>query len=246
MKKLLSIFSMITIVMIMVALFPNQSFAHKGALDKLGGHFRNSNCHYLLHKPTKLAKTAKTKAELVSLVKKYSSNKCKNSLTTSKLELEGYKLQTGSSTAKSKPKKSNTSSSAIKLHKKYNATLYKCVDGDTAHFKVNGKVYKTRFLFIDTPESTIKKEPYGKTASKYTCNLLKKAKKIQLETDGKSLYDKYNRLLAWVWVDGKLQQEKITKAGLVKKFYDYGNYKYENKIRTAMTYAKKHHKGMYK
>lgn len=43
---------------------------------------------------------------------------------------------------------------------------------------------------------------------------------MQLETDGKSVFDKYNRLLAWVWVDYKLQKEMITKSGLVKMFYD--------------------------
>lgn len=101
MKKVYSILSIITITFLIFTLFPNQSSAHPGRFDKLGGHFRNSDCHYLLHKPTKLAKTTKTKAELVTLVKKYSSKKCKNSLTTSKLELEGYKLPDGSP---SKPK----------------------------------------------------------------------------------------------------------------------------------------------
>jgi micrococcal nuclease len=220
-----------------LSIFPNQSEAHPGRLDKLGRHFRNSDCHYLLHKPTSLAKKAKTKAELIKLIKKYSSNSCKNSLTPDKLELGSYKLPSGT-TSGSKTK--------IALHKKYKATFSKCIDGDTAYFKINGKRYKTRFLFIDTPESTIQHEKYGKEASNYTCSRLKKAKKITLETDGKYVYDKYGRLLAWVWVDGKLLQEEITKAGLVEDFYDYGTYKYENRIRAAMRYAKTHHKGMYK
>jgi len=38
----------------------------------------------------------------------------------------------------------------------------------------------------------------------------------------------------------------ITKAGLVEGFYDYGDYKYEKKVRDAMSYAKKNKKGMYK
>ncbi|MDZ5470407.1 thermonuclease family protein [Bacillus sp. 31A1R] len=240
MKKLTLSLIIIT-SLLLLSIFPEQTEAHRGRLDKLGGHFRTADCVYELHKPTSLAKKAKTKSELVSLIKKYSSNKCKNTLTTSKLSLEGYKLGTGTAPKTVVPK------GKIVINKKYtDVKLDKCVDGDTANFKINGKVYKTRFLFIDTPESTIQKEAFGKEAASYTCSKLKKAKKIVLETDGKDVYDKYDRLLAWVWIDGKLHQEMITKAGLVEGFYDYGTYKYESKIRSAMSYAKKNNKGMYK
>lgn len=241
MRKLKSTLLIVIIAVFFFSLFPQQSAAHNGALDKLGGHFRNSDCAYLLHKPTKLAKTAKTKADLVALIKKNSSNKCKNSLTVNKVILEGgYKLPTGTTAPAPKPKPKPT------LTTKYAAKLDKCVDGDTANFKINGKVTKTRFLFIDTPEYTTTKEKYGKEASNYTCSKLKKAKKITLELDGKDKYDKYNRMLAWVWVDGKLLQEDITKAGWVEDFYDYGTYRHETKIRNAMSYAKKNNKGIYK
>ena len=57
-------------------------------------------------------------------------------------------------------------------------TLSKCVDGDTAHFYINGKNVKVRFLAIDTPE-TVKPgtpvQPYGKEASEFTSNALKNA-----------------------------------------------------------------------
>ncbi|WP_374702570.1 thermonuclease family protein [Bacillus sp. M6-12] len=67
-----------------------------------------------------------------------------------------------------------------------------------------------------------------------------------LETDGKDTYDKYGRLLAWVWLDGRLHQEDITKAGLVDYFYDYGTYKYETKVRNALATAKKSKVGIWK
>lgn len=35
----------------------------------------------------------------------------------------------------------------------YQAELSDCTDGDTAVFMINGKEYKTRFLYIDTPEA---------------------------------------------------------------------------------------------
>lgn len=57
MKKLKNVL-LITSAFLLLSLFPSQSEAHRGALDKLEGHFRNSDCAYLLHKPTNLAKTA--------------------------------------------------------------------------------------------------------------------------------------------------------------------------------------------
>src|SRR5574344_382238 len=70
---------------------------------------------------------------------------------------------------------------------KFEVTLEKCVDGDTAKFKLDdGKVYIARFLAIDTPETVhpkIGEEPFGKEASNYTCRALKNATSIELEYD---------------------------------------------------------------
>ena len=133
---------------------------------------------------------------------------------------------------------SATGSVQLELNKKYPAELEKCIDGDTAYFKIGDEVYRTRFLYIDTPESIPHVEPFGEEATNFSCEMMKNAKEIILETDGPSLYDKFDRLLAWVWVDGKLLQEEITKEGLVKKFYDYGDYQYEEKLHQAMNEAK--------
>ena len=65
-------------------------------------------------------------------------------------------------------------------------------------------------MAIDTPESTIRVDPYGKGASEFTCNLLTNAAQIQIEYDDNSdKQDKYNRKLVWVFVDGKLLQEQV-------------------------------------
>lgn len=111
-------------------------------------------------------------------------------------------------------------------------TFYKCVDGDTAKFKLNEEIIKVRFLAIDTPETkhpTKKEEPYGKEASNFTCNSLKKANKIAIEYDPNSeKYDKYDRHLGWIFVDDKLLQRLIIKEGLAKVDYLYDDYKYTN------------------
>lgn len=124
---------------------------------------------------------------------------------------------------------------------KFTVKLQKCIDGDTANFS---KIGKARFLYIDTPESTNRIQPYGKTASNYTCTSLKHAKKIQVQYDGPKK-DKYGRTLVWVWVDGKLLQKKLIDKGYVKGFYDYGTYSYEKTLRNAQVNAKKKRVGIW-
>lgn len=135
----------------------------------------------------------------------------------------------------------------IENGQRFAVTLDKTVDGDTAWFKIDEKSVKVRFLYIDTPESTNQKEPYGKQASVYVDQQLHQAKVIELETnkDG-SQYDKYDRLLAWVFVDGQLLQEKIAREGYCKRFYDYGyDYTYKNDIIKANQEAIKYKRGIY-
>ncbi|WP_456279546.1 thermonuclease family protein [Bacillus sp. AK128] len=221
------------------------SFAHNGSLDELGGHFRNSDCVYLLHEPTSLVQSATNIEELIVLIKEYNSNNCKNSLTEDRVDLGEFKLGgSGTSNKKSETSQASTDSSHLELGQRYVATLDRCVDGDTAVLTVNGTSYNTRFLFIDTPEYTTQKEPYGKEASEFTCDFLSEGN-ISIETDGKELFDKYDRLLAWVFVDNQLHQEEITKLGLVEDFYDYGNYQYEDLVRNAMKQAVDDKLGIY-
>ncbi|WP_226674575.1 thermonuclease family protein [Mesobacillus jeotgali] len=61
----------------------------------------------------------------------------------------------------------------LQIGKSFEAELSECTDGDTAVFTINGKEYKTRFLYIDTPESTRMKEAFGPEAAQYTCSFLK-------------------------------------------------------------------------
>jgi|GEM_PF-801166 len=243
-------FFMLSFALVMMLLTVDHVFAHPGGRDELGGHFRRSDCTYFLHEPTSIARSAKNMQELIALIKKYNSNsKCINTLNESKVDLEGFTFSNGTPSTnptpnQTKPAPKPTPQPQLQLGQKYSATLAGCTDGDTANFVINGKTYKTRFLYIDTPESTTQVEPFGKEASEFTCTFLKSGK-ITLETDGNSLFDKYDRLLAWVWVGDKLHQEEITKAGLVEDFYDYGNYKYEDRIHAAMEYAKTNYTGMY-
>ena len=135
---------------------------------------------------------------------------------------------------------------SVYAEEKFEVNLSKCVDGDTAWFINDNKEIKTRFLAIDTPESTTKVEEYGKEASDYTCSLLKNANKIEIEYDSNSnKTDKYNRHLVWVFVDGELLQKKVIKKGYAEVAYLYGDYKYTNKLEEALEVAKKNKVGMW-
>ncbi|MDE6141491.1 MAG: thermonuclease family protein [Bacilli bacterium] len=107
-------------------------------------------------------------------------------------------------------------------------SLVKCVDGDTAVFKVAGEEIKFRFLAVDTPETvhpTKGEEEGGKEASTYTCEKLTNAKKLQILYDEKSTkIDKYGRGLAWIYVDDVLLQEELIKLGYAEVAYIYGKY----------------------
>lgn len=135
----------------------------------------------------------------------------------------------------------------VKKGERFEVTLSKTVDGDTAWFFVDGQDTKVRFIYIDTPESTNKIEAFGKEASEFVAQKLTQAQKIELELNGDgNRYDKYDRLLAWVFVDGKLLQEEIAREGYCKKFYDYGyQYTYKEDIIRADKQARENKKGIY-
>ncbi len=103
--------------------------------------------------------------------------------------------------------------------------LVSCTDGDTAVFNVSGSATATRFLAIDTPETSNGVDPWGQAAKELTCSLLTNASEIILENDDESdVWDNYDRLLAFIWADGELVQYKLVRESLAWVKYLYGNY----------------------
>ena len=109
-------------------------------------------------------------------------------------------------------------------------TFVQCVDGDTAWFLIDGKKEKVRFLAIDAPEIAHDDKDadyYGDNASEYVCKVLKDAKSISLEYDVHSeVRDKYDRLLAWVFIDGENLNQLLVERGYAMVRYVYGDYSY--------------------
>lgn len=127
------------------------------------------------------------------------------------------------------------------VYAKEEVKFSKCVDGDTLKVIIEDKEYTVRMLSIDTPESVkanTEVEYYGKESSEYTCKKLTNAKKIELEYDEKSdKFDKYDRLLAWVFVDNKLLQTELVELGYAKVAYLYDDYKYNDILKTKQELA---------
>ena len=132
---------------------------------------------------------------------------------------------------------------------KFKVKLEKCVDGDTAKFIIDNEVKTVRFLSIDTPEikhGANDAEAYGEEAKEYTCNALKSAKSIKLQYDPKSdKTDKYDRILAWVFVDDELLQEKLIREGLAEIKYVKGDYLYTDNLKSLQMSAEASHKGIW-
>lgn len=122
------------------------------------------------------------------------------------------------------------SSDVFAQQEREEVTLSRCIDGDTAAFIVDGEEEKVRFLAINAPEYTKEKEAYGKEASEYVCDRLNEAEVISFEYEPSNMRDKYDRLLAWIFVDGELLQAELVEQGLAEVKYIYGDYVYTDEL----------------
>lgn len=142
----------------------------------------------------------------------------------------------------------SSSSSSSEDENRIPVKLIKHVDGDTTKFKVEGKKETVRYLLIDTPETVHPKnevEPLGPEASDFVKKMLTQADRIELELDV-SERDKYGRLLAYVYADGKSVQEELLKNGLARVAYVYQpNVKYVDRYREIQDAARKKEAGIW-
>lgn len=76
------------------------------------------------------------------------------------------------------------------------ASVIRVIDGDTIEVAIEGKLYKVRYIGIDTPEVG---QPYADEATEKNRELVER-KVVWLEKDV-SETDKYNRLLCYVYVE---------------------------------------------
>jgi micrococcal nuclease len=128
-------------------------------------------------------------------------------------------------------------------YKRIKVAFDELYDGDTIGVIYDGRPEKVRFLLVDTPETShprLGEQPYGKEAKMFTKNLVEKAEIIELEFDIGPNRDKYGRLLAYVYIDGKMIQEELLKNGLARVAYVYPpNTRYIDQFRALQEKAQK-------
>ena len=122
------------------------------------------------------------------------------------------------------------------------------IDGDTITVSMDGKDERIRLLGIDTPETdpTYNRiECFGAEATTETkAKLL--GKSVRIETDpSQATRDKYNRLLAYVFLDGQNFNEYLVRNGFAKEYTYAGAYKYQKEFRKAAAIAKSSERGLW-
>lgn len=101
--------------------------------------------------------------------------------------------------------------------------LVKTIDGDTIKIMYDGEERNVRYLLIDTPETNhprLGKQPFGDKAKERNRELLNSGK-LEIEFDIGPKFDKYDRLLAYVYIDGESVQERLLEEGLARVAYVY-------------------------
>lgn len=118
--------------------------------------------------------------------------------------------------------------------KTFEATIVKVIDGDTVKIELpNGNEETVRLLLIDTPETvhpTKDVQPFGPEASQFAKSLMPSGSTVEVEL-GISERDKYGRLLAYFYVDGKMVNKLLLEKGLARVAYVYApNTKYLDEL----------------
>lgn len=127
------------------------------------------------------------------------------------------------------------------------ATVTRIIDGDTIEINLNGKKEDVRLLLVDTPETKHPSkpvQPFGPEASAFAKEVLL-GETVQVEYDGPKR-DKYDRLLAYLWLDGKTFNEMLLEEGLARLGYVYDPpYTHFNEYMKAQNRAKGANKGIW-
>lgn len=131
-------------------------------------------------------------------------------------------------------------------------TLYKVmkvVDGDTIDVLINGKTERIRLIGMDTPETVDPRKVvqcFGREASDKAKSLLQDTE-VHLEQDAtQGERDKYNRLLAYIYLqDGTNYNQHMIAEGYAHEYTYRIPYKYQSEFKKAQTTAREGEKGLW-
>lgn len=140
-------------------------------------------------------------------------------------------------------------------------TVSQVSDGDTIRVQRDGRELKLRLIGINTPEIAHRQgevsQPYGEEAKRYTDKLLK-GKSVYLTFD-REPQDKYQRYLAYVWLEDPSGRERdeafvrkqqanalLLQKGLAKAYRVAPNTSYADLFRQLEKESQQRRQGMWK
>ena len=143
---------------------------------------------------------------------------------------------------------SNSTNSTIPV-RAIKVKVLRVVDGDTIHVLLNNKDVTIRMIGIDTPETVDPRKPvqcFGKEASNHARQLLD-GTIVYLEQDtSQGDYDKYNRLLSYIWMsDGRLFNQVMIAEGYAFEYTYNLPYNYQTQFKSAQRNAQDKQLGLW-
>lgn len=136
-----------------------------------------------------------------------------------------------------------TNSTTTPAFTKQSVKVTKVIDGDT--IEIEGG-YRLRYIGIDTPETVHPNQPvecFGKEASNKNRELVE-GRIVRLERDITE-FDRYGRLLRYVWVDNTLINEALVKEGYATSYTYPPDVKYQERFVQAEREARENKKGLW-
>ncbi|HBG68865.1 MAG: Micrococcal nuclease-like protein [Candidatus Nomurabacteria bacterium GW2011_GWC2_39_41] len=123
------------------------------------------------------------------------------------------------------------------------------VDGDTIKLNMDGKTETFRLIGIDTPETVDPRKDvqcFGVEASSKAKELLS-GKRVRIETDAtQGTYDKYNRLLGYIYrEDGLFYNKYMIEQGYAHEYTYNTAYKYQTGFKNAQKEAQANKAGLW-
>jgi micrococcal nuclease len=128
-------------------------------------------------------------------------------------------------------------------------TVIRVVDGDTIHVFLDNNDVTIRMIGIDTPETVDPRKPvqcFGKEASNHARQLLNGATVYLEIDDSQGDYDKYNRLLSYIWMaDGRMFNQVMIAEGYAFEYTYNRPYKYQAQFKDAQRNAQAQQLGLW-
>ena len=130
----------------------------------------------------------------------------------------------------------------------------KVVDGDTIKINKDGTEVTIRFIGVDTPETVDPRKTvqcFGQEASDKTKQILQ-GQSVRIVSDpSQGMYDKYGRLLAYVYAplnvrqEGLLMNEYLIAEGYGHEYTYNVPYKYQSEFKAAQKQAQLEKRGLW-